>query len=65
MTKKYKVTIYYETYIEVEVESHNPDENHIAALAYCEAGNSKYDNQFLAHAQASDYSEIEEVEDED
>lgn len=58
--KKYKVTIYYQTHIEVEVECSNPDD--VRAYAYMEAGKSKYDQQALNHMQAADYSEVEEIE---
>lgn len=57
--KKYKVTIYYQTHIEVEVEVSNPDD--AVAYAYMEAGKSEYDSQLLAHCQAADYSEVEEI----
>lgn len=58
--KKYKVTIYYQTYIDVEVDA--PNENEARLLAYIEAGDDKYNRKLLKNLTAADYSEIEEVD---
>lgn len=47
--RKYEVTLYFHTSIAVEVEA-NSDEEAIAE-AYIEAGDEKYDGQFLHNAQ--------------
>lgn len=63
--KKYRVTIYFQTYIEVEVETSSPDE--AEALAYAEAGKSEYDEQALSHLKHDifDGVEIEEIGEEE
>lgn len=47
--KKYSVELYYHTMIEVEVEANSEEE--AIAEAYIEAGDKKYDGQFLHNAQ--------------
>ena len=47
--KKYEVTLYYHTSIEVVVEAE--DEKEAIANAYLEGGKSKYNNEFLNNAQ--------------
>lgn len=56
---KYKVTIYYQTHIEVEVDAKS--ENDARLFAYLEAGDKRYDDQLLSHIVAADYSEVEEI----
>ena len=60
--KKYKVTINFSTWLEVEVEAENEIE--AAANAYLESGESDYDQLLLNHVVADYVPEsIEEVED--
>lgn len=47
--KKYEVTLYYHTSIDVVVEAE--DEKEAIANAYLEGGKSKYDKEFLNNAQ--------------
>lgn len=58
--KKYKVTLYYHTWIDVEVDA--PNEEKASLLAYVEAGNDKYNRLLLKHLTATDYYETEEVD---
>ena len=59
--KKYEVTLYYHTSLTVEVEA--KDEKDAIANAYAEAGDSKYDQQFLNNVQEDGSPDVEEVED--
>lgn len=59
--KKYEVTLYYHTSITVEVEAE--DEKDAINLAYCKAGDSKYDRQFLFNAQVDGAPDVEEKTD--
>lgn len=58
--KKYKVTIYYQTHIDVEVDA--PNEEEARLRAYFEAGDDKYKLKLWRNLTAADYSEIEEVD---
>lgn len=60
---KYNVTLYYHTYIEVEVEAKSEEE--AIEDAYCEAGKPQYDAQALHNITAAGMPEVEEVEYED
>ena len=59
--KNYEVTIYYTTYVTVNVAANNEDEALVDA--YLEAGKREYDNQLLNHASESGTPEIYETED--
>lgn len=60
--KKYEVTLYFHTSITVEVESIN--EREAILDAYCEAGDSKYDEQFIHNAQEDGSPDVTEIEEE-
>lgn len=60
--KKYEVTLYYHTSITVEVEAEN--EQDAIDEAYCEAGDSKYDGQFIHNAQEDGAPDVTEIEEE-
>lgn len=59
--KRYEVTLYYHTYVTVEVRAENEED--AIADAYEEAGKRKYDGQFLNHVQEDGDPDIEEMED--
>lgn len=56
---KYNVTLFYHTYIEVEVEANSEEE--AIDQAYCEAGKKEYDNQVLHNITAEGDPEVEEL----
>lgn len=58
--KKYSVTLYYHTFVEVEVKAKNEEE--AVANAYFEAGKKKYDGQFLNNVQEDGAPDVEEIE---
>lgn len=58
--KKYEVTLYFHSSITVEVEAVN--EREAILDAYCEAGDSKYDEQFIHNAQADGEPDVTEIE---
>ena len=58
---KYRVTLYYSTYIDVEVEAETREDAEDAA--YCEAGDSKYDAQALHNIQVCGDADVEEISD--
>ena len=58
--KKYEVTLYYHTNIVVQIKAENEEE--AIAVAYEEAGKSKYDQQFLNNVQDDGGPFVEEVE---
>lgn len=57
--KKYEVTLYYHTSITVTVEAEN--EKNAIEEAYCEAGKSKYDEQFCNNALEDGAPYVEEL----
>lgn len=57
--KKYEVTLYYHTSIDVVVEAE--DEKEAIDKAYVEGGKSKYDQQFLNNAQEDGAPTVFEV----
>ena len=57
--KKYEVTLYYHTYVAVEVEAENEED--AVVEAEIEAGDSKYDGQFLHNAQADGEPDVIEI----
>lgn len=57
---KYSVTLYYHTYVEVEVEAENEEE--AIENAYCEAGKSEYDNEVLHNIQADGDPDVCEID---
>ena len=58
--KKYEVTLYFTTSIEVVVEAENEDKARL--LAYLESGDKKYDEEILRNLQEADSSDVVEVE---
>ena len=58
--KKYEVTLYFTTSVEVVVEADNEDKARM--LAYLEAGDDKYNDEILGNLQAADSSDVVEVE---
>ena len=61
--KKYEVTLYYYTYIEVVVEAESEEE--AIANAYLEGGKRKYDQQLLNNIQADGAPTVIEVGEEE
>lgn len=59
MKKKYSVTLYYHTSIEVEVVAENEQE--AIGNAYAEAGKSKYDQEALNNMQSDGAPDVEEI----
>lgn len=57
--KKYRVTLYFHTSITVEVSADS--ERDALAEAYAEAGESKYDQQFLNNAEDDGTPYIREI----
>ena len=57
--KTYLVTIYYHTYIDVEVKANSEEE--AIANAYVYAGKKEYDSQFLNNAQSDNSPDVEEI----
>lgn len=60
---KYNVTLFYHTFIEVEVEANSEEE--AIDEAYFEAGKKEYDAQALHNITAEGDPEVEEVEEDD
>jgi hypothetical protein len=60
--KKYRVTLYYHSYIEVEVEA--DDRDGAVDEAYFEVGKGKYDSQLLHNVQSCDDADVEEITEE-
>ena len=58
--KRYEVTLYFHTCIEVEVEANSEEE--AIEEAYIEAGDKKYDEQFLHNAQEDGDPDVTEIE---
>lgn len=58
--KKYEVTIYYTTSIEVKVEAENEDKARLQA--YLKVGSLKYDEEILRNLQATSVPDVVEVE---
>ena len=58
--KKYEVTLYFTTSIEVVVEAENEDKARM--LADLEAGDDKYNEEILRNLQTADSSDVVEVE---
>lgn len=54
---KYLVTLYYHTFVEVEVKAKNEEE--AIENAYYEAGKKKYDSQLLHNIQSDGEPEVE------
>ena len=55
---KYRVTLYYHTYIEVEVEADSREK--AVDEAYCKAGDKEYDQQALHNITAWGDPDVEE-----
>lgn len=60
---KYSVTLYYHTYIDVEVEAEN--EKEAIETAYAEAGKSEYDQQALHNITADGDPEVYPISEDD
>ena len=60
--KKYRVTLYYHSSIDVEVEADN--EKEAIEEAYCLAGDPKYDAQLISNVQEDADPDVEEITEE-
>ena len=59
LMKKYRVTLYYHSSIDVEVEAES--ENEAIEEAYCLAGDPKYDAQLISNVQEDADPDVEEI----
>jgi len=61
--KKYQVTLYYHTYVDVIVDA--KDEKDAVIQGYLEAGDSRYDKLLLRHLQADGDPDVTEYTEEE